>query len=172
MASVARASGYYNQQRQIDRDREDGLYVLPGRGVSSERAVSPVLMRCFKLAIVFLIGLGVIAVCRVALTSATTSPLMTSQKTTAALSSARSTGDNLEVQQAALANPTRISSTAINELGMVAGSNASYIGITDDVVATDSDGDISVSGSVSAYDPSYSSTDDMVAEQASSTLGE
>lgn len=129
-------------------------------------------MYCFKLAIVFLIGLGAIAFIRVWLTASTTSTLIQNQKVTAQISTARSTGDTLEVKQAALANPSRIASVATTQLGMVPGSSVSYMQITDDVVATDTDGDISVSGSVSAFDPSYVSVDDMVAEQASSTYGE
>ena len=56
-----------------------------------------------------------------------------------------------ESEQAELYSPDRISSVAEGKLGMTERVSGNYLYLSDDVVATDSKGDISITGTFSAY---------------------
>jgi cell division protein FtsL len=162
MATAARA----RSANERDRSRRSSAdFRVLNTPIPRDRGLSPVVVRAFKLAIVFAIGLGLIALCRVWLTSASTSVLLTSQQTNEQVSSLRSTGENLEVEQSRLSNPSRISASA-EALGMVKQDDGAYLSLSDDVIATDSDGDLSVAGSIKATDSSAADEQGLVASGA------
>lgn len=165
MASAARA---YAQQQPLESPRPD-LRVLPGKGrdYASNLGVSPFVMTCFKIAVVAILVLAAIGVARVWFTAATVSTLMDSENLTSQIDTARATGANLEVQQTVLANPTRIKAYATDNLGMVTTTAIEYMDMSDGAVATDSSGNLSLSGSLVALDDGSQQT--MVADASASS---
>ena len=100
-------------------------------------------------------------------TAATVSTLMDSENLTSQIDTARATGANLEVQQTVLANPTRIKAYATDNLGMVTTTAIEYMDMSDGAVATDSSGNLSLSGSLVALDDGSQQT--MVADASASS---
>ena len=89
------------------------------------------------------------AMVRVTLTAESVSMSMEADSVAAQIDSARTLGNDLEVQQSRLANATIIRSQA-SRLGMAAPAATSVVTLDDDVVSTDSDGNLSLSGSIEA----------------------
>jgi cell division protein FtsL len=168
MPSAVRAQDAY-RSREAHRRRDD-FRVVSRPDVVADPGVSPFVMHLFKLVIVLVVGLAAIALCRVALTAANTELLVSSQQTSSQLSSLRSQGENLEVEQSRLSNPSRIASSA-KALGMVAAGDGDYVTLSDGVTATDSDGDISLSGSIAAASAA-SGESGQAADQAGSEVAE
>jgi len=110
-------------------------------------------MTCLKIAIAAILFIAVIGVCRVWFTSQTVSTLESSETLDTQIEQARSLGDDLEVQQTVLSNPTRIQAYAADTLGMVhTGQAAEYIDMSDGALAVDSNGDLSLAGSLSTIE--------------------
>ena len=70
-----------------------------------------------------------------------------SQQLESQISDARASGNNLEVQQSSLSNPTRVKAEA-SRLKMAAPESVGIIDLGTDVVATDEAGNLSLSKSV------------------------
>lgn len=170
MGSAAHA--YANpQQRPAARPRPD-LRVVPGKGrdYAAQVGVSPLFMTCFKIVIAAILFLAAIGVCRVWLTSATVSTLMSSEELSAQIDDAQSLAKDLEVQQAVLENPTRIEDYATQYLAMVPAEETDYIDVSEGAVATDSSGTLSLSGSLASLDDA--SSDTYLAEATDPTVSE
>ena len=92
-----------------------------------------------------------LALARVAITSAAASCAPETREITQKIDTARSQGNELEVAQSVLANPTRIKAQAM-ALGMMAPSAAysEQLNLPPDVVATDEAGNLSLSESTAA----------------------
>ena len=84
---------------------------------------------------------------RIALTNATVSTMIESDALSAQISEARSTGTSLEMEQSTLSNTAAINSAA-KRLGMTAPYEVGTIALSPDVVATDANGSLSLSGTV------------------------
>ncbi len=97
---------------------------------------------------ILVVVFAVVACVRIGLTSATVSTAIASENTAAQVESARSTGNDLEVQESYLTNPTYVKNIASTQLGMAAPAETTTISLADDVVATDAQGNLSLADSL------------------------
>lgn len=132
---------------------EPSIAVVPGAGrrAQTQQGLSAAALTLAKVCAVVCIALALIAVARVAITSAAASCALETREITQKIDTARSQGNELEVAQSVLANPTRIKAQAM-ALGMMAPSAAysEQLNLPPDVVATDEAGSLSLSESTAA----------------------
>lgn len=132
--------------------RYDGLRVLTNDDRAVPRQdIDPSFGRLVKGVIIALMVLAVIGIARVAVTAANADLQTQNASKLADVNTLRTEGTLLESEQAELYAPDRISSVAEDKLGMTERVSGDYLYLTDDIVATDSKGDISIAGTFSAY---------------------
>ena len=102
-----------------------------------------------RIAAAVLVLLAALSLGRLALTSATVATAIENQGIETQIDTARTEGSTLEISQSKLSAPNRIKSEA-KALGMAAPSSAMMIDLSGDVVVTDQQGNLSLSGSVAA----------------------
>ena len=126
------------------RSSQSDMRVVRG-GANAQPKVN-ILVEIAKMAAIVLV---VAALCfaRIALTNATVSTMIESDALSAQISEARSTGTSLEMEQSTLSNTAAINSAA-KRLGMTAPYEVGTIALSPDVVATDANGSLSLSGTV------------------------
>lgn len=145
------AYNYGSTARKLDHTLEaprHGIEVMPG-GAHQERAASSGAILFAKLLIAFVVAFAAIGCVRITLSSATVATAMEARQIDSQISDAREVGNELEVAQASLANPTRVKRDAIAQ-GMRSPAKASFIDISGDVVVRDDDGRLSLSGTIEA----------------------
>ena len=106
-----------------------------------------ILVEIAKMAAIVLVVVAALCFARIALTNATVSTMIESDALSAQISEARSTGTSLEMEQSTLSNTAAINSAA-KRLGMTAPYEVGTIALSPDVVATDANGSLSLSGTV------------------------
>lgn len=136
-----------------DYETGPSISVVPGAGrrTQAEEGLSAAALSVAKLCAVVCIALALIAVGRVAITSATAACALETRALQQDIESARDQGSDLEVAQSVLSKPSRIRAQAAS-LGM-AEPTAEYsdqITLPDDVVSVDDAGRLSLSESVAA----------------------
>ena len=137
------------QRRPVERP-DFQVIESPRQREAEVAAISPMMLFCFKVVIALAITFAVVAAARVFLTTATTSTLLESKALAAQIESARTAGDDLEIQQNILTNTTRIQRVASESLGMGPAVGHETISLDDWILATDSNGVLSLDGSLSA----------------------
>lgn len=128
------------------------IAVVPGAGRAAEPVGLPQhLLTLAKLCAVAAILVAVVAVVRVGLTAAAAATALETKQIEANIDEARAQGSELEVDQSVLSNPARIRAQA-QSLGMAAPTDefSDQIILPDDVVATDAEGNLSLSESAKA----------------------
>ena len=136
-------------------DYEEGpsISVVPGAGrrASVEEGLSAAALSLAKICAVVCIVIAVIAVGRVAITSATAACALETKAIEHDIETARAEGNDLEVAQSVLSNPSRIKHKA-ESLGMAAptAEYTDHIVLPDDVVGVDANGKLSLSESAAA----------------------
>lgn len=135
-------------ERAPERAPRPHVRVVPGQGTRTAPSALPssVILVAKVVAIAFAV-VTVVALARIALMSATVELSMESQTLSSDISSARSAGSDLEVAQSSLSNPTRIKSEA-SSLNMAEPGSVATIDLGQDVVATDGNGNLSLSKSI------------------------
>ena len=149
MSSTARAYDFA-AERAYERERysQPDISVMPGRGArNASDSLSPNVILLAKVAAVVLVVLALLGVARVTLSSATVTAALETQQLSSQIEMARVDGNKLEVAQSTLSNPTRIKDAA-SGLGMAAPAETIKMDLSGDVVVTDGDGALSLSGSV------------------------
>lgn len=136
-----------------DYDAGPSISVVPGAGrrAQVQEGLSAAALSLAKLCAVVCIVLAVIAVGRVAITSAAAACALETKALQQDIETARDQGSDLEVAQSVLSKPSRIRAQAAS-LGM-AEPTADYcdqITLPDDVVSVDDAGRLSLSESVAA----------------------
>lgn len=139
----------YRPARAPERAPRPAISVVRGRQRAASAGASPSLVLAVKIAAVVLVALTCMAFARVALSAATVATSMESQELSSRIDEARSTGTSLEVSESVLANPTRVRQEA-ERLGMAAPAEVGTIALEPDVVVTDENGALSLSGSIDA----------------------
>lgn len=102
-----------------------------------------------KALVVFVLVFACIGVGRISLSSLAVSAAIEANQLSNDIDAARETGNSLEVEQSTLSNPTRIKTEA-TKLGMNAPENTHFMALPQDIVVTDEQGNLSLSGSVAA----------------------
>ena len=128
--------------------RSPRINVVPGKRSESKpnTASSPLVFLAKTVAVVLLV-VALVGIARIALTTAAVSTSMENQELSSQISSARKEGNQLEVTQSALSNPSRVKTEA-GALGMTAPVITYTLTLEQDVVATDAAGNLSLSESV------------------------
>lgn len=133
--------------RQARRDRRPEIGVIPGRGHQAQaEPLSASVIFCAKALAVMLVVVAVLGCARIALSSATVATALETRELSSQIDTARSEGNALEVVQSSLSNPTRVKDAA-TLLGMSAPAYVANIDLSGDVVVTDEQGSLSLSGS-------------------------
>ena len=145
--SAAPAYSYY-PERAPERAPRERISVVPGRGPRTQAPALPssVIFMAKALAAVLLV-VAFVGVVRIGLSAATVTTSLESQELTGKIEQARSSGADLEVSQSLLASPARVKQQA-EGLKMSEPESVGTIELSPDVVATDAEGDLSLSGSV------------------------
>lgn len=147
--SAAPAYSYY-PERVPERAPRERISVVPGRGPRTQAPTLPasVVFLAKALAAVLLV-VAVVGVVRIGLSAATVTTSMQSQELTGKIEQARSNGADLEVSQSLLASPALVKQKA-EGLKMSEPESVGTIELEPDVVATDAEGNLSLSGSVAS----------------------
>lgn len=148
MAGAAPAFSYNYSERVPERPERPRVRVVPGQGTrtSTQTIPSTVVFMAKTLAVVLVVA-ALLCFARIAIGSATVATSVQSQQLESRISDARASGNNLEVQQSSLSNPTRVKAEA-SRLKMAAPESVGVIDLGTDVVATDEAGNLSLSKSV------------------------
>lgn len=137
---------------KLSFDTDPSISVVPGAGRKAAPAGLPAsVLSLAKLCAVALVIVAAVAVVRVGLTSAAAACALETRQITQDIEEARSAGNELEVRMSVLSNPSRIKSQA-EAMGMVVPSPeySDQITLPEDFVVTDSEGRLSLSGSLEA----------------------
>ena len=127
------------------RSSQSDMRVVRG-GANAQPSVN-ILVEIAKMAAIVLVVVAALCFARIALTNATVTTMIESDALSAQISEARSTGTSLEMEQSTLSNTAAINSAA-KRLGMTAPYEVGTIALSPDVVATDANGSLSLSGTV------------------------
>ena len=127
------------------RSSQSDMRVVRG-GANAQPSVN-ILVEIAKMAAIVLVVVAALCFARIALTNATVSTMIESDALSTQISEARSTGTSLEMEQSTLSNTAAINSAA-KRLGMTAPYEVGTIALSPDVVATDANGSLSLSGTV------------------------
>ncbi len=142
------APAYYIPTRE--RYSHPGVHVVPGkRSRAHEQARAASSLSFAKVAIIALVVFTLLGFVRIGFASATVLTAMSVQDLETSIESARSVGNELEVQQTYLSNPAYIAEEASSRLGMVEAEEALTITLSEDVVVTDEAGNLSLASSLS-----------------------
>lgn len=135
---------------QYAPERSPKIHVVPGNRPAQEEALSPMLLFMAKVAVVMLVLFAVLGFARVGLASATVSTAVSVDALTEEVTTVRSQGNDLEVQQSHLSNPTHLKQVAATELGMGEAAESIDLRMGKDIVSTDARGNLSLSASIQA----------------------
>lgn len=148
--------GSYNEYnfgttaRKYDLQEEASLSVMHGAAAEQAPQTVPVFIaKAVKVLAIVIAVVCVLGVIRISLGSATIATAMEYNEVNRAIENARTEGAALELQKSQLANPGRIKKEAI-EIGMSSPRDTTFIDLSGDVVVTDADGNLSLSGSMAA----------------------
>lgn len=149
-------SGYHGARyvssslaEELDFAEAPSISVVPGAGRRAQDAgLSVAALSLAKACAVICIVIALVAMARVAITSATASCALETRSLQSSIETARAEGNDLEVSQSVLSNPSRIKAQA-TALGMAAPAPefSEQITLAPDVVATDGAGSLSLSES-------------------------
>ncbi len=149
MAEAARAYSYsYGSPERVPVQPErPRVRVVPGKKphTGTQAAPSNLVVLAKAVAIVLVVA-AMLCCLRVAVGSATVAQSVQTQQLESQITKARAAGNNLEVRQSALSNPTNVKNEA-TKLKMAAPGTVGTIDLGTDVVATDAAGNLSLSES-------------------------
>lgn len=133
-------------------ESEPEFDVIPGRRSRSEVVELPAsIMTIARVVVAVAIVVAAIACVRVGLSALSVNTSIATSELSSQIETARTTGNDLEVMQSQLSNSTHIKLEATG-LGMSAPAETTVVTLDPDVVATDAQGNLSLSGSLSAIE--------------------
>lgn len=129
---------------------ESDFGVIPGKGARTEVVQLPSsVIAIARIAVIVAIVVAAIAFVRVGLSAMSINTSIATSELSSQIETARAAGNDLEVMQSRLSNSTHIKLEATS-LGMAAPDEISVVSLSSDVVVTDGQGNLSLSGSLSA----------------------
>lgn len=143
-AEPAYRSHAFNEEAYAPRGERRLSVERAGR---PERSSTPILVTLAKMAAIVLVVITALSFARIALTNAAVVTMIESDTLSSQIADARTTGVSLEMEQSVLSNTSAIKAAA-KRLGMATPYEVGSIILTPDVVATASDGSLSLSGTV------------------------
>lgn len=150
MAPAAPAYRYPERAPQRAPQKTTPVRVVPGQGkpTTVDALPSSVIMIA-KIFAVFFIVFALLGFVRIGLASATVTTAVATEEVASKIESERSAGNELEVRESYLSNPTNLKAEA-TKLKMGAASETGILTLSKDVVVTDSAGNLSLIGSLRA----------------------
>ncbi len=145
------AYNYGSTARKLKQEQQAprrGIEVMPG-GAREERPASSGAILFARVLVVLIVAFALIGWVRISLASATVATALEANEIDHQISEARDAGAQLEVAQSSLANPARVKRDAL-AIGMRSPASSSFIDISGDIVVTDAEGRLSLSGTVNA----------------------
>lgn len=124
------------------------LEIHAGGGRKKHR-IPEIAVMAIKALVVFVVLFAGVGVCRISLSSVAVSAAIEAKEFNKNINEEREKGNTLEVEQSTLSNPTRIKAEA-TKLGLAAPEKTKFMVMSKDVVVTDEQGNLSLSGSVEA----------------------
>lgn len=159
---------YPEKNRANTRAPKPRIDVIQGGGDPHARSSAHAFAITVAKAAVVLIAIFLfIGFVRVSLASATVTEAMEAKEVRNNLSEVRSSINDMQVEQSTLSNPTRIKDEA-EALGMSSPEITHVIDISGDIVATESSGALSLTGSLEALSASASDNKSSTSEDTSS----
>ena len=140
MANAARA-----YSRSAAPKRTSPIRVVPGK--RTEEMPSSIFFG-IRIFMIILAVFAVVAFVRIGFASATVTTSIQTDKINSQVEEIRSGSAHLEVTESSLSNPTTVKSTAVKKLGMYAPYEVNTIHLSDDVVAYDEAGNLSLARSM------------------------
>lgn len=126
------------------------IQVVPGRGRQVDtKTLSSSVIFIAKAFAVLMVVFAILGFVRIGLASATVNTAVATEEVATQIDSARSTGNDLEVRDSYLSSSQNVKSQAA-DLKMTEAANVAIITLPQDVVVTDSSGNLSLSGSLKA----------------------
>ena len=148
MAGAAPAYQYSYPERLAPRSPR--VRVIPGSGQQWQaRSLSPALVAFARLVAVVLVVFALLGLLRIGLASATVTTALSAEEVAAKIESARSQGNELEVREGYLSNPTYLKLEAA-KLHMGTSDTPTVIMLSEDRVKTDEAGGLSLALSLKA----------------------
>ncbi len=132
------------------RPANPDVNVFAGKGRSAETSNVPSsIVSAFRVGVVVAIVVAVLCCARVGLAAANISATIATSELSSQIEAQRTTGNDLEVQQSQLSNSMHIR-IAAEGLGMAAPAATEAVVLSEDVIATDASGNLSLSASLSS----------------------
>lgn len=132
------------------RSANPDVNVFAGRGRSAEASSLPQsIVSAFRVGVVVAIVVAALCCVRVGLAAANVSATIATSELSSQIESQRTAGNDLEVQQSQLSNSMHIR-IAAEGLGMAAPAATEAVVLSEDIIATDASGNLSLSGSLSS----------------------
>ena len=148
MANAARAYSFdaYPDYAPQTQRRTDVRAIRTGAR-AADNPNAALIATAAKLAAVVIVFVAVLSFARIALTNAAVTTMIESDSLSAQIVEARSSGVSLEMEQSVLSSTSALHA-AVKRLGMAAPGEIGVLALEPDVVATNADGALSLSGSV------------------------
>lgn len=144
MGNAARA--YQYPQRAPERTPR--IRVVPGQRPSTQQeTISPSVVMVARIMAVFFVIFALLGFVRIGLASATVTTAVSTEDVLEQIDVARSTGNELEVRESYLSNPTHLKSEA-GKLNMVVPDETTVLTLDPDIVVTNAEGSLSLVGSL------------------------
>lgn len=144
MGNAARAYQYPERAPE----RSPRIRVVPGqKPTTRQETIPPSVLFVTKIMAVFFVVFALLGFVRIGLASATVTTAVSTEDVLAQIEAARSTGNELEVRESYLSNPTYLKSEAAR-LSMVTPTETTVISLDPDIVSTDREGNLSLVGSL------------------------
>lgn len=139
-------------------ERSPKVRVVPGgRPSSRPDSISSSALFLAKALAVVLVVFAILGFARIGLASATVTTAVTADGIANSINTARSEGNELEVRQSHLSNPSNVKDAA-SALGMVEPTDALTLKLEKDIVSVDSEGNLSLAMSLAASSASAASS--------------
>lgn len=148
MSDPALAYQYPERVPERAPERSPRIRVVPGQRPNREVEELPsVVLLVAKIVAVFFVVFALLGFVRIGLASATVTTAVATEDVLEQIDYARSAGNELEVRESHLSNPTYLKAEAA-KLSMTAPSETTVISLEPDVVVTDDSGNLSLVGSL------------------------
>ena len=140
-------------------ERSPRVRVVPGgRPASRPDSISSSTLFLAKVLAVVMVVFAILGFARIGLASATVTTAVSADELSHTIATARSEGNELEVRQSHLANPSNIKQEASSKLGMSEPADALAITLEKDIVSVDAKGNLSLAMSLAASSAQASSS--------------
>lgn len=140
----------FDERRSYDYSYDRELEVRAGGARNAKPQTMPATAAmAIKAMAVFVVVFAMVGMGRISLSSMSVAAAIEANQLSQDIYAAREAGNSLEVEQSTLSNPTRIKTEA-KKLAMSEPDQTHFMVLPEDIVVTDAEGNLSLSGSIEA----------------------